>query len=233
MQITPQQLAARIDSALIIPEATLPDFQAAAAEAMQLQLAAFCVPGTWVATVREMIRPPVKLCGVIAFPHGNDTPAVKAFAALDVLKNGAEEIDLVANLAHLINADYESARAELTEVATAARTVRPDVVLKVIVESAVLMKLPPDRAEAALACACRAIRDSGCHYIKTSTGFHPAGGVSLEALRIIKKYSHGIKIKASAGVRDWPAAQAVLEAGADRIGTSYAQQILATHAAAQ
>ena len=232
MIITPQQLAARIDSALIIHEATLPDFQAAAAEAMQLQLAAFCVPGAWVAIVREMIRPPVKLCGVIAFPHGNDTPTVKAFAAVGVIKDGAEEIDLVANLNHLINADLASARAELQEIADAARTVRPDVVLKVIVESAVMMRLGPNRAEAALACACQAIRESGCNFIKTSTGFHPAGGVSLDALRLIKKHAQGIQIKASAGVRDWSAAQAVLAAGADRIGTSYAQQILATHATA-
>lgn len=230
--MTERELAAKIDAAMIVPEATHEDFVRAAAEAMDFKLAALCVPGGWTARVREMINPPVKFCGVVGFPHGNEAPAVKAFAAVGVIKDGAEEIDLVANLGHLVKTDFESSRAELSEIAKAARTVRKDVVIKVIVESAVMMNLGPERAEAALACACRAIRESGCDFIKTSTGYHAAGGVSLDALKIIRKHSHGIRIKASAGVRDWPMAKAVIELGADRIGTAYARQILEGYRAA-
>jgi deoxyribose-phosphate aldolase len=226
MNISAAELAAHIDTAMIVPEATMDDMRRCAAEANACKLAAICVPGAWVREVAPLVSPPVKMCGVIAFPHGNDTAAVKAFAAVGVIKDGAEEIDLVANLSYLINADVDAARAELKTIERAARVVRRDVVIKVIVESAVLMALGPERAEAALATACRAIRESGCDFIKTSTGFHPAGGVSLEALRIIRKYSDGIRIKASAGVRDWNMAKAVIELGAERIGTSYAKQIL-------
>ena len=97
MNIALQQLAARIDTAMIIPEAVLEDMQKTAAEAMEYNLAAICVPGVCVREVSRMVGPPVKLCGVVSFPHGNDTPEVKAFAAVGAIKDGAEEIDLVAN----------------------------------------------------------------------------------------------------------------------------------------
>src|SRR5207248_7687300 len=74
--------------------------------------------------------------------------------------------------------------------------------------------------ERALATACQAVRQSGCDFIKTSTGFHPAGGASVEAVRLMKKYGEGLLVKASGGIRDLAAAQAMIEAGADRLGLS-------------
>src|SRR5205807_1988437 len=99
----------------------------------------------------------------------------------------------------------------------AARATRRDVVIKVIVESAYLLALGSERGEAAIAAACRAVRESGCDFIKTSTGFHPAGGASVEQVRLMKTYGEGLKVKASGGIRDLPAALAMLEAGADRL----------------
>jgi deoxyribose-phosphate aldolase len=94
------------------------------------------------------------------------------------------------------------------------------VVIKVIVESAALLKLGGDKGEEVIATACRAVRESGCDYIKTSTGFHPAGGASVEAVKLMKKYGEGLLIKASGGIRDAATALAMIEAGADRLGLS-------------
>ena len=130
------------------------------------------------------------------------------------------EVDVVAHLPHLARHDFEAAKAELTEFARACRAVRSDVVLKVIVESAYLLSLGPEIGEKAIATACRAVRESGCDFIKTSTGFHPAGGASVVAVALMKKYGDGLLIKASGGIRDLPTAVAMLSAGADRLGLS-------------
>jgi deoxyribose-phosphate aldolase len=92
--------------------------------------------------------------------------------------------------------------------------------IKVIVESAYLLSLGADKGEAAIATACRAVRESGCDFIKTSTGFHPNGGASVEQVRLMKKYGEGLFIKASGGIRDLPTALSMIDAGADRLGMS-------------
>ena len=99
-------------------------------------------------------------------------------------------------------------------------------VIKVIIESAYLMTLGPDRGEAAIATACRAIREGGCDFVKTSTGFHPAGGATVEAVRLMKKYGEGLKIKAAGGIRDLATARAMVDAGADRLGMSASIAVL-------
>jgi deoxyribose-phosphate aldolase len=94
------------------------------------------------------------------------------------------------------------------------------VIIKVIVESAALLKVGGYKGEKAITTACQAVRQSGCDFIKTSTGFHPAGGASIEAVRLMKKYGEGLLVKASGGIRDLATAKAMLEAGADRLGLS-------------
>jgi deoxyribose-phosphate aldolase len=128
----------------------------------------------------------------------------------------------VAHLPYLIRRDVDAARAELMEVVRAARATRRDVVIKVIVESAALTAgaKSADEKEALIEVACRAVRESGCDFIKTSTGFHPMGGASVEAVRWMKKYGEGLLIKAAGGIRDLTTAQAMLNAGADRLGMS-------------
>src|SRR5207253_3567177 len=127
------------------------------------------------------------------------------------IKDGADEIDVVAHLPYLAKADADSARAELIEIVRAARSTRRDVIVKVIVESAYLLSLGAEQGETALVAACRAVRESGCDFIKTSTGFHPAGGASAEQVRLMKKYGEGLLVKASGGIRDLATAQAMLD----------------------
>jgi deoxyribose-phosphate aldolase len=219
--MTPCELASRIDHTILKPEATRAEVDQVVAEAIEYRFASVCVAPVWVKHVaRQLSGSGVRACSVTSFPHGTSKSTVKAIEASSSVKDGAQEIDVVAHLPHLARHDCEAAKAELTEVVRACRAVRSDVVVKVIVESAYLLSLGTEAGEKAIATACRAVRESGCDFIKTSTGFHPAGGASVAAVALMKKYGDGLLIKASGGIRDLATATAMLSAGADRLGLS-------------
>jgi deoxyribose-phosphate aldolase len=143
------------------------------------------------------------------------------------VKDGADEVDVVVHLPHLLTLNLDAARAELMEVVRGSRAARKDVVIKVIVESAALLSiLGEDKGEQAIEVACKAVRESGSDFIKTSTGFHPAGGASVKAVTLMKKYGDKLLIKAAGGIRDLPTARAMLDAGADRLGMSASVAVL-------
>jgi deoxyribose-phosphate aldolase len=225
--MTATELCRRIDHTILKPEAAAPEVHRVVADAIQYGFAAVCVAPVWIGRVATMLRGSgVRACTVISFPHGTSKPTIKAIEATSSIKDGADEIDVVAHLAHLAKADVDASRAELIEIVRAARSTRRDVVVKVIIESAYLMSLGADQGEAAIAAACRAVRESGCDFIKTSTGFHPSGGASVDAVRLMKKYGEALLIKASGGIRDLATAQAMLEAGADRLGMSASVEVV-------
>ncbi len=225
--MSPTELARKIDHTILKPEATAPEVHRVVAEAMQYGFASVCVAPVWVGRVATMLKGSgVLTCTVVSFPHGTSKSTVKAIEATSSIKEGADEIDIVAHLPYLAASNVDSARAELIEIVRAARSTRRDVVIKVIVESAYLLSPGSDKGEAAIECACRAVRESGCDFIKTSTGFHPSGGASLEAVRLMKKYGDGLLVKASGGIRDLTTALAMLEAGAHRLGLSASVSIV-------
>jgi len=228
--MTRTELAARIDHTILRPEASSAEVHRAATEAMQLGFASVCVAPVWVGRVATMVRdfqPPTRVCTVVGFPHGANKPTLKAIEASSTIKDGADEIDVVAHLPPLLKADAETVKAELLEIVRAARATNREVVIKVIVESALLLKaLNGKDGEAALAAGCRAARESGCDFVKTSTGFHPAGGATVEAVALFKKHAGGLKIKAAGGIRDLATARAMLDAGADRLGMSHSVAVL-------
>jgi deoxyribose-phosphate aldolase len=123
------------------------------------------------------------------------------------------EVDMVVALDALVGRDLDAARADVTAVVRLVRDVRPDVIVKVILETAVL-----DEEQVAL--GCRAAREGGADFVKTSTGFHPKGGATEEAVKWLVKYGAGMKVKASGGIRDRATAEKYLKLGAMRIGTS-------------
>ena len=214
-------LPGKIDHTILKPEATAADVRRVTAEAVQHRFAAVCVSPCFVSQVAADLRGTgVLTCTVAAFPAGASRSTVKAIEATVAVKDGAEEVDVVAHLPHLARLDFHAAKAALVEVVKACRAVRPEVAVKVIVESAYLMSLGDEVGEKAIAVACRAVRESGADFIKTSTGFHPAGGASVRAVELMRKYGDGIRIKASGGIRDRSAAEAMLAAGADRLGLS-------------
>jgi deoxyribose-phosphate aldolase len=158
---------------------------------------------------------------VVGFPLGAMKATVKTMEAVAAAKDGVEELDFVAHLPNLINKDIAATKAEFLEIVKAARSVNPRVVIKVIIESAALMADVDDgEAEARIETACLAARESGCDFVKTSTGFHPAGGASVQAVKLMKKHSGGLYVKASGGIRSYDDAMKMIDAGADRLGCS-------------
>ena len=222
--MTAAELAARIDHTVLKPEASSAEVHRVVTEAMQLGCATVCVAPVWVGRVATMLRGkpvPTGVCTVVGFPHGTSKATLKAIEATSTIKDGADEIDVVAYLPNVLNADVDAMKAELLEINRAARTTRRDVVIKVIVESTLLYKaLGAERGAAALAAACRAVRESGADFIKTSTGFHPAGGATVDAVKVMKQHAEGLGVKAAGGIRDLTTARAMLDAGADRLGMS-------------
>ena len=223
----PANLSRRIDHTILKPEATTGEVDRVIAEATQYRFAAVCVAPIWVGRVAAALRgTEVAACTVVGFPHGTSKPTLKAIEATSSIKDGAAEIDVVAHLPNLAALNLDAARAELLEIVRASRATRRDVVVKVIIETAYLLSLGTDQGEAAIETACRAVRESGCDFIKTSTGFHSAGGASIAAVRLMKKYADSLKIKASGGIRDRKTALDLIEAGADRLGLSASVSIV-------
>lgn len=219
--MTSLELARKIDHTVLKPEATEADVRKVCGEAREHHFASVCISPIFVPlAARELKGSDVLVCTVSGFPNGTSKATVKAIESSSAVKDGANEVDMVAHLPYLASGNLDAARAEMMEVAKACRAANPNTTVKVIVESAYLLTLGAERAEKAIAIACQAVRESGCDFIKTSTGFHPAGGSSLEQVRLMKKYSQGIKIKASGGIRDFATAKAMIDAGADRLGLS-------------
>jgi deoxyribose-phosphate aldolase len=154
---------------------------------------------------------------VIGFPSGAHQPAVKAHEAEVAIDAGATEVDMVVNLGLVVAGHWDAVRHDIAAVRAAA----PDsVLLKVIIESAVL-------DDAQIVAACRCAEEAGADYVKTSTGFHPAGGASEAAVRLMAATVGGrLGVKASGGIRDAQTALAMVEAGATRLGCSASRAIL-------
>jgi deoxyribose-phosphate aldolase len=214
---TRAQVAAVVDHTLLKPEATAADVAAAAAEAATLGVCAVCVSPSMVAHANSAGVP---VAAVAGFPSGKHPPEVKAQEAALAVACGASEIDMVIDIGAAVGGDIDGVRSEIAAVRAAV----PSALLKVIVESAVLMKLA---GEQTLADVCHAAEDAGADFVKTSTGFHPAGGASLGAVALMADTVGGrLGVKASGGIRTAADALAMLDAGATRLGLSGTRAVL-------
>lgn len=224
----PIRIASLIDHTILKAEATRDDVMRLCDEALQHRFASVCVNGCFVKDVRaKLVGSDVKTCAVAGFPLGAMKPMIKAIEATSLVKDGADEVDFVAHLPTLLACDAEAARIEFAELTKAARSVLPSVVIKVIIESAALMKDADDGlCEKRIAAACQAAQAAGIDFVKTSTGFHPAGGASVQAVQLMKKHAGPLKVKASGGIRTLDDAKAMIDAGADRLGCSAGVQIV-------
>ena len=210
------RLAAMIDHTLLKPEATAGQVAALCAEGLALGVAAVCVSPRWVAhAVAHAEGLPV--AAVVGFPSGAHRPEVKAREAALAREEGAAELDVVLDLGAALGGDRGAVEAELAAVRAAAP--RP-ALLKVIVESALLDA--PQLAE-----ACRVAEATGADFVKTSTGFHPAGGATVGAVRAMAEQVGGrLGVKASGGIRTSEQALALVAAGATRLGLSGTRAVL-------
>ena len=214
---TREQVAALVDHTLLKPEATAAEVAAVAAEATALGVYAVCVSPSMVPNANTT---GVRVAAVAGFPSGKHLPEMKAREAALAVASGASEIDMVIDIGAAVAGDVDAVRSEIAAV----RAAIPSAVLKVIVESAALLTLADEQT---LADVCRAAEDSGADFVKTSTGFHPAGGASVAAVVLMADVVGGrLGVKASGGIRTAADALAMLDAGATRLGLSGTRAVL-------
>ncbi len=204
-------IAGIIDHTLLKADATKEQIQRLCEEAKQYHFASVCVNPTWVKYASELLQETkVKVCTVIGFPLGANTPEVKAFETKNAIENGAQEVDMVINIGALKDRDYELVERDIravTEVATGKA------LIKVIIETCLL-------TDEEKILVCEIAVKAGTDFVKTSTGFS-TGGATVEDVTLMRKtVGPDIGVKASGGVRNLKDANAVIEAGATRIGAS-------------
>jgi len=214
MTLTRGQLAQMIDHTLLKPEATHEDAAALVDEGVVLGVYSVCVS----ASLLPIDAKGLHVAAVCGFPSGAHKSSVKAEEAAQAVADGAEEIDMVINLGLAKAGDWAGVQADIAAVRAAAPH---PVVLKAILETAAL-------TDAEIVSACQAAEAAGADFVKTSTGFHPAGGATVEAVRLMKStVGDRLQIKASGGIKTLATAQAMIDAGATRLGMSASAAILA------
>ena len=219
MGYTRAQVAALIDHTLLKPEATEADVVALLTEAADLGVYAVCVSPPMVSAAAQVPGGPV-VAAVAGFPSGKHLPAIKAEEAAHAVADGAREVDMVIDVGAACSGELDVVRAEVAAVRSAV----PNAVLKVIVESAVLLERG---GEPLLADICRVCEDAGADFVKTSTGFHPSGGASVRAVEVMTGVVGGrLGVKASGGIRTAQTAIEMLDAGATRLGLSASRAVL-------
>ena len=217
--LTRSQLAAMIDHTLLAPEATPKDVAALCAEARQLGVYAVCVSPTMTAVAaREVAGSEVRVAAVAGFPSGAHSVGLKAQEAGLAAATGAAEVDMVINLALAREGRWKEVEEEIAAV---RGEIPSPTVLKVIIESAVL-------DDESIVAACQAAESAGADFVKTSTGFHPAGGATTAAVALMAHtVAPRLGVKAAGGIRSAADALAMVAAGATRLGLSRTAAVLA------
>lgn len=212
-----QPLAAYIDHTLLKPEATQADIIKLCHEAIEHQFAAVCVNPQWVKLATQQLKDSnVGIATVVGFPLGATTTFTKVAETRDAIANGATEIDMVLNIGALKSGEELTVYHDIKQVVFAANQ---QASVKVIIETALL-------TEAEKVLACKLAKEAGADYVKTSTGFAQGGATIADVQLMREVVGSQIGVKASGGIRDRATAEAMLAAGATRIGTSSGVKIV-------
>ena len=192
-------------------------------EAKENSFAAVCVNPYYINLASKLLAgTKVKIATVIGFPLGANSCKVKAYEALEAFKAGADEIDMVINIGALKDNQTDIVQREIQEVVAIAKNQPSEKIVKVIIETALLTDEEKTRA-------CEIILNTGAHFVKTSTGFS-SGGATIQDIKLLKSIVEDqVLIKASGGIKNYETALAMLEAGANRIGTSSGVEIVSGH----
>jgi deoxyribose-phosphate aldolase len=205
-----------IDHTLLRPETTATDVRTLCAEAAELGVGAVCLSPSFLPLPSGWLGEGIALCAVVGFPSGAHKASVKAAEAGQAAAGGGTELDMVLDLGAVKGGQWRAVAREIADVRAAA----PGVVLKVILETAVLADLEVVRA-------CIVAQEAGADFVKTSTGFHPAGGASPHAVSLMAStVGSSLGIKASGGIRTTADALALVAAGATRLGMSSTRAVL-------
>ncbi|MDL9936907.1 deoxyribose-phosphate aldolase [Gordonia sp. ABSL1-1] len=211
-------VAAIVDHTLLKPEATRADAEATVAEAAALGVFAVCLSPSMLPIDTGAQR----TCAVAGFPSGKHHSLVKAAEARLAVDSGAHEVDMVIDVGAAVAGNYDEVFAD---VLTVRQAIGDEPLLKVIIESAALLDFAgPD----AVTEVCRRSVAAGANFVKTSTGFHPSGGASVEAVALMRAaVGERVGVKASGGIRTAEFAAELIAAGATRLGLSSSRAVLA------
>ncbi|TCJ17311.1 deoxyribose-phosphate aldolase [Rubrobacter taiwanensis] len=225
MALRVREFAKMVDHTLLKPDASEGDIRRLCEEASHYHFASVCVPPCYVRLAAEELRGvDVKVCTVVSFPFGNDVTGVKVAAVREAVAAGASELDVVMNISRFLSGDFSYVADELTSLiqevsALAISNGLGDIIVKVIVETAYL-------TNEMKRLAVQMVADSGADFIKTSTGFGPAGATAEDVALLREEAPDALAIKASGGIGTLEDALAMLDAGASRIGASRSVAIM-------
>jgi len=213
-------VAQKIDLAVLRPDATESDVLKGCEQAKFWGVKSLVVLPCWLElVVRELEGSEVVPSTVIAFPFGAETTEVKAATAKWAVQIGAGELDMVMAIGQFKSGNHDYVRRDIEAVVEAAKGIRSDAIVKVIIETGYL-------TDEEKQVAAQIVEAAGADFVKTSTGFGPKGA-TVEDVKLLKQsVSERVKVKAAGGIRTWQQAHALLLAGADRLGTSSAAEIL-------
>lgn len=216
------ELARLIDHTLLKPEATAQQIDRLCDECLQYGFYAACVNPAWVERcVRRLAESSTCVASVAGFPLGASLSATKADEARRVVEHGATEVDMVVNVGALIAGDEAAVVRDIEMVVSAVKRTNESALVKVILETSALTD-----EQIVLGCHCAA--EALADFVKTSTGFHPAGGATVEHVALLRRHASPLKVKAAGGIRDVQTALAMIEAGADRLGMSASVAVVTT-----
>ena len=207
MELT--EILSKCDHTLLAQTATWEQIKAICDDGMKYHTASVCIPASHVRQAKEYVGNRLAICTVIGFPNGYDTTAVKCFMAVDAVSNGADEVDMVANIGWIKEEKHDELCAEIASVKAACG----DKILKVIIETCLL-------TEDEKIAMCKVVTAAGADFIKTSTGFSTGGATFADVELFAKHVGKNVKIKAAGGISSLEDAEKFLELGADRLGTS-------------
>jgi deoxyribose-phosphate aldolase len=218
--MTRREVAQKIDLAVLRPDATESDVLKGCEQAKSWGVKSLVVLPCWLELiVRELEGSEVVPSTVIAFPFGAETTEVKAATAKWAVQIGAGELDMVMAIGQFKSGNHDYVRRDIEAVVEAAKGIRSDAIVKVIIETGYL-------TDEEKQVAAQVVEAAGADFVKTSTGFGPKGA-TVEDVKLLKQsVSERVKVKAAGGIRTWQQAHALLLAGADRLGTSSAAEIL-------
>lgn len=204
------------DHTILKPEATQEEVATICREAVEYEFASVCVNGCFAGYVAELLKGSgVDTCVVIGFPLGASDTEVKIFETKKAIEAGADEIDMVINVGAMKDKKYDFVREEIRKIKEACGSR----ILKVILETCLL-------SDEDIVKACELSTEAGADFVKTSTGFN-SQGATVHAVSLMKETVKGkARVKASGGIRDLNTANAMIEAGADRLGTSATVRIV-------
>jgi deoxyribose-phosphate aldolase len=220
--INREKMASFIDHTLLKPDVTKEQIRSLCEEAMNFGFWSVCVNPSYISLASRILRDSqVKVCGVVGFPLGANKPEVKAFEAEKAIKDGANEIDMVINLGALKSGNYEMVKRDIMDVVKKAEDAQRNIIVKVIIETGLL-------SDEEKIFATHLVKESGAHFVKTSTGINTSGA-TIEDIKLLRKtVGPNFGVKASGGIRTYADAIKLIKAGATRIGTSSGSLIIKT-----